>query len=82
MAFSHAQVIHSIEQVGLAHAVQSGNKVQPGGEFHCLIFVVFEIGEFQLVQVHYAKVDVLKIFGYSKVTNNETMQSVCFDKIF
>jgi hypothetical protein len=46
MAFAHAQVIHRIQQIGFAHAIQPGDEVQPGHEIKSLGFVIAEMGQY------------------------------------
>ncbi len=47
VAFAKAQKMHCVQHVGLAHAIQAREAVEPGGELQRLRFVVFEIGEFE-----------------------------------
>ncbi len=47
--------MHRVEHIGLAHAVEARETVEPWGKVEGLRRVTFEIREFELGEVHGAK---------------------------
>ena len=52
IALTEREIVYGVEEVGFANAVVTDEAIEVGGEVHVGLGVGFEIGEFQIVEIH------------------------------
>ena len=55
MTFAETQKVYSVKHISLAHTIEARETIEARGELEILRFVTFEIDEFDLGELHGAK---------------------------